>query len=119
MKLLIDRRTARLFKFINVVTDFNLPRRYYEHPGGTLLRLDDGLALEQIIHRVVEAQIGSDIAQPGFTLNEACIGSQRTKITVRRVIRDRYELTLSHIVEAEDETRKREHSQNHPDRSHK
>jgi hypothetical protein len=85
MRLLIDRKTGRQAKLITSTTEYGQVRRYYEVKEA-LLVLHDDLTIEQIVHRVVDAQTGWDIIQPGFTLDEARIRTRRTKITVRRVL---------------------------------
>ncbi len=100
MKIKIDHRTANSATLITGTPEYGDIRRYYE-VGPAIIVCRNDLDLVSLVNRVVDAQVGWDTAQPGFTTDEARIGTERTKVTIYRMLRGRwYKKTLGEVLAA-------------------
>ena len=100
MKIKIDRRTVDRATLITGTPEYGDVRRYYEI-GPAIIVCRNGLDLVSLANRVVDARVGWDTAQPGFTTDEARIGTERTKVTIYRMLRGQwYEKTLGELLAA-------------------
>jgi len=86
MLLKIDRDAARQAVFLTCTTKYSDERRYYQL-GRALIVVRNGLDLAGLVNRVVGAQVGWDIALPGFTTDETQIGQRQTKVTLHHSLR--------------------------------
>lgn len=94
MKLRIDKQAAHNAIFLTSTAEYGDIRRYYELDGAIIVCRND-VDLMSSIGRVVDAQAGWDTAIVGFTVNEDVVGQARSKITVYRIVRGRYDNTLT------------------------
>jgi hypothetical protein len=96
MKILIDGLIHQA-TFLTSTTEYGDERRYYEI-GQVLIVCRNGLNLQSLIRRIVDAQVGWDTAMAGFTVDEGQIGQRRTKITIYRVVNSRYDVRLNELI---------------------
>jgi len=97
MNLLVDPAATKHAKHI-ATREYADQRRYYL-VDNDLIIVRNGYDLDTLRGRVVDAQVGWDIAQPGFC-RERDVGRKRTKVTIYRASQQTgHNETLSTLLE--------------------
>lgn len=89
MLLYIDPSSVQKARYVNQIGTI-IDRRYYyllETGDGTdaIIVCRGGHTIQSLVSRIVDANVGNDVAQPGFASEEQ-IGQTRTKVTIYRPV---------------------------------
>lgn len=98
MKLLIDRQSVQQANQIRAGQPAGQLKFYLI--GDAIIIIQNGHNLHSLAEQVVNAQVGWDIARPGFC-REKDLGKRRTKVTIYRPLLHitQYHYTLGKVLE--------------------
>ena len=98
MNILVEI-SGEAFEIKTTSTEHGDLRTYYvaKKPKRMIIVCRNGLTLESVYGKVVDANVGKDSGYPGF-VHQEYEGKPNTKVTIRKVVNEQHELKLRDIL---------------------